>query len=155
MVGSAPLDPNTVEAQVPQTQYPHIQTEYRAQIYIGTPPKLFNILLDTGSYDLWVFGRGCDCGAIQHSYHVNASSTGEDLNVRAPSVTYADGSKYTGFRVKDTVRMGPLAVSAFQFTQVETFSSPWNPDNSSDADGIMGMGFHPTGLVSLCNLFHL
>ncbi|KAJ3019366.1 UNVERIFIED_CONTAM: 1,3-beta-glucanosyltransferase [Siphonaria sp. JEL0065] len=149
-VGNGILDlSNSTDTQLNQTQYPHIQTEYRAQVYIGTPPRLYNFLLDTGSYDMWVFGNACQspsCQSALHFYNVNASTTGVDLKTKAPTITYADGEKYSGVRVRDTVQLGGLVVPEFQFTQVDTFIAPWNPDDSSDSDGIIGMGFHPSGM---------
>ncbi|KAI9334546.1 aspartic peptidase domain-containing protein [Obelidium mucronatum] len=137
-------EPIRVQSQVPQTQFPNIQTEYRVQITIGTPAQPFNVLLDTGSFDLWIFGSNCsDCGVIENSYDVNSSLTGLDLGVKTGTTMYADGGKYSGKRVKDIVKLGSLVVPDFQFTQVDTFSAPWG---SQDADGVMGMGFHPRGM---------
>ncbi|ORX62252.1 acid protease [Hesseltinella vesiculosa] len=44
-----PLDPAFGNAGV----------EYTLPIGLGTPPQYFNLLLDTGSSDLWVVGTGC------------------------------------------------------------------------------------------------
>jgi Eukaryotic aspartyl protease len=32
---------------------------YVATVYMGTPPRPFNVVMDTGSADLWVGAEGC------------------------------------------------------------------------------------------------
>jgi hypothetical protein len=69
--GSNPVDEQAVEsstltpANAPQTANSlglAIQADdvgYVATIQIGTPPRTFNILMDSGSADFWVGAEGC------------------------------------------------------------------------------------------------
>ncbi|ORY37293.1 acid protease [Rhizoclosmatium globosum] len=140
---SAAATNSTNSTAVLQTQFQTIQTEYWAKMSVGTPSKQFNVLLDTGSFDMWLFGTDCldrDCRSAQRRYNVSASPTGQRLNKKAPKVTYADGMQYEGDRVSDDIQIGSLKLSAFEFTQVTNFSQPWNPDGAANCDGIVGMG---------------
>ncbi|KAI9334541.1 aspartic peptidase domain-containing protein [Obelidium mucronatum] len=131
------------------TTFPHVMTEYRATVSVGTPARAYSLLLDTGSFDMWIYGVKCPspaCQTAKNKYDVTRSSTGVDLKTPALGGKYADGSGYGGDRVTDTVSIGPATLNAFQFTQVTSYvsqgGSAMNPSDN-DSDGIVGMGFKP------------
>ncbi|KAI8609581.1 aspartic peptidase domain-containing protein [Chytriomyces sp. MP71] len=137
-------------SDVALSEYKHVMTEYRAMVSVGTPARTYNLLLDTGSFDMWIYGANCNSMACQRAnniYDVTKSSTGMDLNKTALGGKYADGSGYGGIRVTDNVAIGDAALTGFEFTQVTTYKSQggttrFNPSDV-DSDGIVGMGFHP------------
>ncbi|KAJ3233616.1 hypothetical protein HDU81_002116 [Chytriomyces hyalinus] len=133
--------------QVAGTEYPHTQTIYRAAVRIGTPGKFFRMLFDSGSPDLWVFGRECgdfssSCRSAKMLFDPKAS---ESAVVVDPTISqggsYADGSWYKGYRVSDTISLGGVSITGHEFTVVTNYSS--RSSDLSDADGIIGMGYQP------------
>ncbi|KAI8613835.1 aspartic peptidase domain-containing protein [Chytriomyces sp. MP71] len=135
-------------SELPLQEFSMGVTEYRASIDVGTPAQKFNVLFDTGSFTMWLYGATCTspaCKGARDTYDVTKSRTGQSLNKPA-SQMYADGSGYNGTLVTDAVNVGGYNVSNFQFTQVTQYTSS-SPSGVSPADdyqdGIVGMGFHP------------
>ncbi|KAA1135858.1 hypothetical protein PGTUg99_030100 [Puccinia graminis f. sp. tritici] len=57
-------------------------TDYYSQIQIGTPPQTFNVVLDTGSADLWVAAR--PTGLISYAGLISPKMTGRRPNLVPP-----------------------------------------------------------------------
>jgi len=90
--------------------------QYFGEINIGTPPKPFRVVFDTGSFILWVPDVACGGFACEtHSrFAIHESTTGQVLNVQKDVVKlsyikYGTGSM-VGVKVTDTVNIGNLAV---------------------------------------------
>ncbi|KAJ3239302.1 hypothetical protein HDU81_006192 [Chytriomyces hyalinus] len=138
------------DSDITLQEYQHVMTEYRAMVQVGAPAKVYNLLLDTGSFDMWIYGATCEseaCKNANNKYDVTKSTSGVNLNKTALGGKYADGSGYGGFRVTDDVAIGAAALKAFEFTQVTSYvsqggSNRFNPSDA-DSDGIVGMGLHP------------
>ncbi|POW15072.1 hypothetical protein PSHT_07196 [Puccinia striiformis] len=80
--------------------------EYFTSIYIGTPPQSLNVILDTGSSDLWIasanctISTGCSNGLGPRFDPVNSSST---FTTNTPfSIKYGSGSA-TGKMYTDNI----------------------------------------------------
>ncbi|KAI9334549.1 hypothetical protein BDR26DRAFT_866814, partial [Obelidium mucronatum] len=46
-------------SDLPLEEYAFGVTEYRAVIQVGTPPRNYNVLFDTGSFTTWLYGATC------------------------------------------------------------------------------------------------
>ncbi|KAF8627813.1 hypothetical protein AX15_004238 [Amanita polypyramis BW_CC] len=117
---------------------------YFASVNIGTPPQTLNVVLDTGSSDLWVASNQCtNCDGTTPVFRSSSSSTlqisqGLDSSVQ---LTYGSG-QVTGIIAKDTVSMSSFAVPQQVFVVVDEVSRGLLQGSVS---GILGLAF--TGLA--------
>ncbi|KAI7902060.1 aspartic peptidase domain-containing protein, partial [Cokeromyces recurvatus] len=83
--------------------------QYLANIGIGTPPQQFNVILDTGSADLWVASECCP-STMCHSKRFDSyeSSTYKDLNKKF-HVLYGSGEALGEFAT-DVVTLADVKV---------------------------------------------
>ncbi|KAG5645562.1 hypothetical protein DXG03_005838 [Asterophora parasitica] len=114
---------------------------YLATVQIGTPPRNFLILMDSGSADLWVGAENCqaqaggDCG--NHTFlGPQSSSSFQDTNTPF-KVTYGTG-EVQGSIVQDDIVVAGLALKAHTFGVATTESVQFS-DDSTPFDGLMGL----------------
>uniref|UniRef100_A0A0N4ZWP8 Peptidase A1 domain-containing protein n=1 Tax=Parastrongyloides trichosuri TaxID=131310 RepID=A0A0N4ZWP8_PARTI len=120
--------------------------EYLGNITIGTPGQLFNVVLDTGSANLWVVDKSCSSRKKvacrnKSKFNQNRSKTYKKRRGKF-SIEYGIGFA-RGFFGQDTVtfigiRKSRLRLRRLIFGQATTISR----DNANDPiDGVLGMGF--------------
>ncbi|KAL2216883.1 aspartyl protease [Thermoascus aurantiacus ATCC 26904] len=114
------------------------QTLYFCNITLGTPGQHLRLSIDTGSSDLWcnsASSRLCSsrrdlCNA-SGTYDANSSSTykyvSSDFNI-----SYVDGSAAIGDYVTDSLHIGGVTLTDFQFGIGYSSSSP---------EGVLGIGY--------------
>ncbi|CEP13848.1 hypothetical protein [Parasitella parasitica] len=135
---------------------------YMVNVAIGTPPQNFELVLDTGSADLWVPGASCPSTMCPLSkFNESSSNTFKDMN-EVFNITYGIGSASGGYGM-DRVNIGGAIIEQQQFgltnntenilTNMQTLSGEsYTPtvsgaDNSSiyssdhHIDGIFGLGY--------------
>ncbi|MBW0559148.1 hypothetical protein O181_098863, partial [Austropuccinia psidii MF-1] len=117
--------------------------EYFASIAIGTPPQLLNVILDTGSSDLWLassnctISSGCSTG-LGPKFDPLKSSTSTTSNTQF-SIKYGSGSA-TGKIYTDNITFAGFNISPQSFAVVDTVTSELL---SKDVSGLLGLGFQP------------
>jgi len=115
---------------------------YLATVQMGTPPRDFLILMDSGSADLWVGsenctteGRGGGCG--NHNFLGPQSSSSFTDTTHSFNTSYGQG-QVVGTVVQDNVQIAGLSLTSHTFgvasQESENFSS-----NQSPFDGLMGL----------------
>jgi len=111
---------------------------YFGSLAIGTPPQPFNVILDTGSSDLWVAGADCNtCGQGIPVFDSTSSTT--IRNLTAPfSITYGSGAA-SGALFQDTVQMAGFALQKQTFGVVDTVSDGLLEDSIS---GLLGLAWN-------------
>lgn len=121
--------------------------EWLTPVQIGNPPRTFQMDLDTGSSDLWVYGsKAATAGGSRTRYESSKSKSCEDMNGAKWLIEYGDGSGASGHVVTDTVSIGSLKVEA-QAVQIadkvhDSFAQ------QKDVDGLLGLGFSSINTVT-------
>jgi hypothetical protein len=120
-------------------------SEYYGPIAIGSPPQKFEVIMDTGSSNLWVPSSKCS-GALfpactNHSkYDAMASSTHAQCSLPDCSLVLPYGSGVVlGDISADTLRWGGLNISG-QLLGAATIE-PGAVWSESPFDGILGLAF--------------
>jgi len=114
-------------------------TQYFAEVEIGTPAQKFLVVPDTGSSNLWVYSKKCN--AIPCWYHALYDSTKSSTykaDGQAFSVSYGSGS-IKGTVSKDTVHFGGASTSDFGFGEVTSVNGV--AFLASQMCGILGLGY--------------
>ncbi|KAF8556433.1 acid protease [Imleria badia] len=97
-------------------------SSFYGTLAVGTPPYPFDVILDTGSSDLWVASSSCQSTcAGTGNYNSAKSSTFKSLDLDFNAV-YSIGEAI-GTLVEDVVQMAGFTVSNQQFGSVTSTSS--------------------------------
>jgi len=115
---------------------------YLATIQIGTPPRNFSVVVDSGSSDFWVGGENCQSvdginGCGEHSFlGSNFSSSFVDSG-KTWGIKYGAGS-VNGTLVTDDISIAGLSLPQHNFG-IATSETKEFSDNNVAFDGIMGL----------------
>ncbi|KAG2142910.1 aspartic peptidase domain-containing protein [Suillus bovinus] len=112
-------------------------TGYYGTIAIGTPPVSYDVILDTGSSDLWLTSSTCgaSCGTSP-TYDPAMSSTFQNLSTPF-EIQYGSGA-VAGYVAEETVQMAGFSVAKQGFGVVDALSSAFN---TNPVSGIMGLAW--------------
>lgn len=129
---------NSNEGHIPVKDY--MDTQYMAEIRIGTPAQEFMVIPDTGSSNVWVYSGKCWTSPAcytHNTYKEGKSKTfvkeGSDFELH-----YGSGGA-SGFISKDTVGFGDLVAKEFAFGEVSSVSGI--SFLASQMDGILGLAW--------------
>ncbi|KAF8969251.1 aspartic peptidase A1 [Flammula alnicola] len=114
---------------------------YLATVQMGTPPRNFLILMDSGSADLWVGAENCQSqagGGCGNHVFLGAQSSSTFTDTGNPfSVTYGTG-QVSGDIITDNVNIAGLALNAHTFGVASSESVDFS-SNATPFDGLMGL----------------
>lgn len=115
----------------------NLDSSYYGSIALGTPPVAYNVILDTGSADLWVADSSCsqNCQGIQ-TFNTSSSSTYTNLT-EAFSIKYGSGSA-SGALATDVVQMAGFQVNEQVFATCDVVSANLL---GAPVSGLMGLGW--------------
>ncbi|KAH9447918.1 hypothetical protein MJO29_011240 [Puccinia striiformis f. sp. tritici] len=153
----APADKPLLRARDPSAaalSNGYADSEYYGVIQVGTPPRPYNVILDTGSSDLWLIGQGAVSsrtgGGLSNIGPPGATSSSAVGTPFTPAnsnsfqsksstfqITYGSGSA-SGTVGSDTITQGSYTVTNQAFAVVNKATSGLL---SGDVSGIMGMAF--------------
>ncbi|MBW0486020.1 hypothetical protein O181_025735 [Austropuccinia psidii MF-1] len=114
---------------------------YVGSIAIGTPPQKFNMIMDTGSADIWVSDIGCGtekgCPDSAKRFHPDVSTSYKNLE-QSFKVQYGSG-KARGHLASDSITLGELTVTGQSFGLCDQVDNILKP--GLDISGIMGLAW--------------
>jgi len=113
-------------------------SSYFGSLAIGTPPVSYNVILDTGSSDLWVAESSCitGCGSVP-KFNPTQSSTFKN-GTQSFSITYGTGQA-AGTLAEDTVQMAGFSVANQIFAVCNQVSSGLL---SNPVSGLLGLAWN-------------
>ncbi|EJD47023.1 acid protease [Auricularia subglabra TFB-10046 SS5] len=115
-----------------------LDTTYYAQVSIGTPPQPFNVILDTGSSDLWVLSPDCRTRGCLNGPSFDSTASSSFATQNDPlQISYGSGD-VAGTIAQDTVAIGDLSVSGQTFGLIDEVDADLV---GGDIGGLMGLGF--------------
>jgi len=114
--------------------------QFTAPIYIGNPPQHFDVIVDTGSSNLWVTSLKCSqsSNCQGHNYFNPADSSTYQSDNEIMDLLYGSGSDVCQLG-QDEVVFGGIPITNFEFgicgtIDMEDFAN-------SGFDGIVGLAF--------------
>lgn len=114
---------------------------YIATVQVGTPPRDFSILMDSGSADFWIGAEGCQSeqggGCGNHVFLGSNSSSSFQDSGKQFQVTYGSG-EVAGNIISDNVNLGGLALDKHVFGVALLESVDFSSDTTK-FDGLMGL----------------
>ncbi|KAL4073758.1 aspartic peptidase domain-containing protein [Scleroderma citrinum] len=111
-------------------------SSYSGEVTIGTPPQTFQVILDTGSSDLWVVTTSCSSCSGTPTFDT-AKSSSFQVSSSSVQITYGSGS------VKGVVAADTVSFGGFTMPTQEILAATTVVDNllAPAVSGIMGLGF--------------
>ncbi|TFY73347.1 hypothetical protein EWM64_g10665, partial [Hericium alpestre] len=114
---------------------------YMATVQMGTPPRDFKLLMDSGSADLWVGAEGCQSqtgGGCGNHVFLGPQSSSSFVASKTPfQVSYGTGD-VSGAIIKDNINVAGLALDAHTYGVAQTESVDFS-SNTVPFDGLMGL----------------
>ncbi|KAG6336636.1 hypothetical protein ID866_2443 [Astraeus odoratus] len=111
-------------------------SSYSGEITIGTPPQTFQVILDTGSSDLWVVTTACTACTDGPTFDTSKSSSFQSSSSQL-QIDYGSGS------VRGTVSADTVTFGGFNMPTQELLAATTVVDNllAPGVSGIIGLGF--------------
>jgi len=110
------------------------------EISVGSPPKTFTVVFDTGSADLFLPGKGCTTNCSGHTlYDPSESSTSSNLGTTF-SLPQGQNETVSGELYSDTIIIAGFLATGQTLGVAEKYSQALEVSHFP-ADGILGMAF--------------
>ncbi|KAL2265809.1 hypothetical protein VTJ83DRAFT_6909 [Remersonia thermophila] len=122
--------------------------EYLSRVGFGTPPQWFTVDLDTGSSDVWLYTTETRLSIAQDRriFHINASSTAQQVPNATWYITYGDGSAAWGRVYRDVINLANLTFVNATIESASAVSASLAADR--DLDGVFGLAYNLSSQTS-------
>lgn len=135
--GNMPMTSNGLGAVIPLKDY--MNTQYFAEVQVGSPSQTFLVVPDTGSSNLWMYSSNCwAVPCFYHDKYDSKKSSSYKSDGRPFKITYGSGS-IDGFVSQDTAKLGDVTAASFAFGEVNSVSGV--AFLASQMSGILGLGY--------------
>lgn len=127
-------------------QLQNMFTYYNVECAMGTPPQQFNILIDTGSSDLWLIGKGNQyCAStpdeVASGEYINCSISGT-FDSSASSTFHKNSSDFFIQYGDNSVAEGDWATDTFTISGVTIENMSFGVGSTTNSStGIVGVGY--------------
>lgn len=117
----------------------YMNTQYFAEVQVGTPAQTFTVVPDTGSSNLWMYSQNCwAVPCFYHSKYDSKKSSSYKADGRPFKITYGSGS-IDGFVSQDVAKLGGASAGSFAFGEVNAVSGV--AFLASQMSGILGLAY--------------
>lgn len=128
---------NGLGGQIPLKDY--MNTQYFAEVHVGTPAQSFLVVPDTGSSNLWMYSSNCwAVPCFYHDKYDSKKSSTYKSDGRPFKITYGSGS-IDGSVSRDTAVLGTATATNFAFGEVTGVSGV--AFLASQMSGILGLAY--------------
>ncbi|KDQ50723.1 hypothetical protein JAAARDRAFT_41815 [Jaapia argillacea MUCL 33604] len=138
--GGTPPDPPSTRKRASGTNLlvnQNADSSYYGSLAVGTPPVSYNVILDTGSSDLWLADSSCSTGC-RSVPTFDAASSSSFKNLSQPfDIQYGSG-RAIGVLGQDSVQMAGFSVANQVFGVCDQVSSGLL---SSPVSGLLGLAW--------------
>ncbi|KAF9938442.1 hypothetical protein BGZ67_000165 [Mortierella alpina] len=119
---------------------------FSVQVGIGTPPQHVQLLVDTGSADLWVPSTSCAsrvCGKdkVDPAKSITARELDESYEIK-----YGDGSTANCIVYNETVEIARV-ITMEQFIGLANNVTSSNPESNETPVGLLGLAFQSISVI--------
>lgn len=126
--------------------------QYYGLIEIGTPPKPFKVIFDTGSSNLWVPNTDCGLACLLKSKYSASRSQSYAKNGSKFEIMYGSGP-VSGHLSYDTITVAGLQAKRQEFAEVDTVTGLGLAYGIGRFDGILGMAFPSISVGGISPVF--
>uniref|UniRef100_A0A0G4I2F3 Peptidase A1 domain-containing protein n=1 Tax=Chromera velia CCMP2878 TaxID=1169474 RepID=A0A0G4I2F3_9ALVE len=139
--GTPPFSSSHPDAQIDEVPMKDfLDAEYYAQVQVGSSKQTFNLILDTGSANVWVPAKGGNADPLKHTLYDNTLSSSYVSLLMPFNIMYGSGP-VSGKMASDTMTVGSVTLKRVVFAEVFNISGLGALYNSVVMDGIVGLGF--------------
>jgi cathepsin D len=126
--------------------------QYYGVIGMGTPPKQFKVIFDTGSSNLWVPNTDCGFACLLKNKYSASRSSSYEKNGTKFQIMYGSGP-VSGHLSYDTVEIAGLTAKRQEFAEVDTVTGLGLAYGIGRFDGILGMAFPSISVDGISPVF--
>lgn len=125
---------------IPRSLFPDI-----SEVFLGTPPQSFKVMIHTSSNDLWLTSILCNATecSVHHRYNASSSST---------FLSRHDWGVAIGHTSQDTLTLDNLTIERQDFGEATEEPGPYF--QYASFDGVLGLGLNETSANGLRPPFH-
>jgi len=126
--------------------------QYFGEIQVGSPPKPFKVIFDTGSSNLWVPNTECGFACLLKNKYDSTQSKTYKANGTVFEIQYGSGP-VSGHLSYETVSVAGLEAAHQEFAEVDTVTGLGLAYGIGRFDGILGMAFPAISVDGISPVF--